>query len=412
MMAYAAQKRKSREHAEMQIKMEEDLINAVKENNITEVEKLLKAGTSPDAAELNRKLYYESKNYLTPLHHAAGIGAADILALLIRFKANVNAKDRFDVTPLHEAAKNGFVSCVRILLEAGADINAPTKYSKTFTGMPYLGGTTPLHLAAEKNRIPCAIELILYGADYNAVDEEGNTSLYIAARNGSSGCVMGHLENAVRMDILSIPNFVTESTALHECVRHGMKECIRELIRRGSDVSHKALNGRSPLHEALSPCICSFDFDVIKDMVLNGYNCDINQKDVCDVATFFIALGANPNIRSRCGEDLIQHELRQNNPISDVLEAIIDVTPNLLPVNNRMAFCLPGACSNGAVSRLVEHYNSIASQPRSLQHLARCAVRRAMGPKRIRKVPYLPLPKIIRDYLLLNNRLITIPHTS
>lgn len=81
MMAYAAQKRKSREHAEMQIKMEEDLINAVKENNITEVEKLLKAGTSPDAAELNRKLYYESKNYLTPLHHAAGIGAADILAL-------------------------------------------------------------------------------------------------------------------------------------------------------------------------------------------------------------------------------------------------------------------------------------------------------------------------------------------
>lgn len=131
-----------------------------------------------------------------------------------------------------------------------------------------------------------------------------------------------------------------------------------------------------------------------------------------DVATFFIALGANPNIRSRCGEDLIQHELRQNNPISDVLEAIIDVTPNLLPVNNRMAFCLPGACSNGAVSRLVEHYNSIASQPRSLQHLARCAVRRAMGPKRIRKVPYLPLPKIIRDYLLLNNRLITIPHTS
>lgn len=83
------------------------------------------------------------------------------------------------------------------------------------SGMPYLGGTTPLHLAAEKNRIPCAIELILYGADYNAVDEEGNTSLYIAARNGSSGCVMGHLENAVRMDILSIPNFVTGKCYYH-----------------------------------------------------------------------------------------------------------------------------------------------------------------------------------------------------
>lgn len=43
----------------------------------------------------------------------------------------------------------------------------------------------------------------------------------------------------------------------------------------------------------------------------------------------------------------------------------------------------------------------MAGQPRRLQHLARCAVRRHLGARCHRAVPKLPLPPPLRRYLQL-----------
>lgn len=74
----------------------------------------------------------------TSLHIAAAHDRNDIVELLLKFGADVNAKSDGGWTPLHNACEKGCVEIVRILLDAGAEINAKL-----------LNGMAPLHLAAQ-----------------------------------------------------------------------------------------------------------------------------------------------------------------------------------------------------------------------------------------------------------------------
>ncbi|KAK7479312.1 hypothetical protein BaRGS_00029390 [Batillaria attramentaria] len=432
--------KKTADQIAKEIREETALIAAVKEKNEAAVQRLLEAGVSPDAREYNRCLYYASENYFSPLHYAAENGSPKIVSMLLRRKANQDAKDRYDVTPLHIAAKHGCAQCVKLLLEAGADCNAATKHPRPGlfleTEMPYPGGSTPLHLAASNNNVLCAVELIWYGADYNLVDEHGRTSLYVAAEKGYSECVMGHLTNAVRIAILSIPVFNSGDTPLHECVRKGMTDCVTELVKLGSDVGHRNVYGLNPLHLALRRE--DFNFDIVKQLVLYGYNVDLDAKDVTglsplhyvcftdsrpqqrrsEVAAFLIAMGANPNIYNKNGESLLISELRQKDPKYDdtILTAIYECTPVLAPLLKviEASRCFKNRPAFGRVRRPVgakyDRYEEIASNPRSLQHLTRCAVRQAMGHKRIRRTPYLPIPPTLKEYLLFGQEVLPYPY--
>jgi ankyrin repeat protein len=57
---------------------------------------------------------------LSLLHVAARAGSDDIVQLLVRKGANMEAKDRYNHTPLHDASVSGNVSVVRVLVEHGA----------------------------------------------------------------------------------------------------------------------------------------------------------------------------------------------------------------------------------------------------------------------------------------------------
>ena len=79
----------------------------------------------------------------TPLHYAATFSKnPEILSLLIKAGADVNAKDACGNTPLHGAASyNENPEILTILLNAGADVNAKND-----------GGTTPLDWATSPPR--------------------------------------------------------------------------------------------------------------------------------------------------------------------------------------------------------------------------------------------------------------------
>lgn len=86
----------------------------------------------------------------TALHIATAHDREDVVELLLRYNADVNAKSDGGWTPLHNACDRGCEKIVRILLKAGAEINSQL-----------LNGITPLHLAAQAGHldvVKCLLE--------------------------------------------------------------------------------------------------------------------------------------------------------------------------------------------------------------------------------------------------------------
>ena len=95
----------------------------------------------------------------TPLHLAVERGMKGVIKELTEKKANLEARDCWDLTPLLQAVLNGDQLAARILLEAGAACNPspPSRYQQT-----------PLHLAVRRNRASLVGILIDNKAELNA----------------------------------------------------------------------------------------------------------------------------------------------------------------------------------------------------------------------------------------------------
>ncbi|KAK3349516.1 ankyrin repeat protein, partial [Lasiosphaeria hispida] len=76
----------------------------------------------------------------TPLHTAAARGNTSGIRLLLKWGAELEARDKDGEAPLHTAARAGKVAAVSLLLDHGANIDARDA-----------GGWTPVHRAAWNN---------------------------------------------------------------------------------------------------------------------------------------------------------------------------------------------------------------------------------------------------------------------
>lgn len=113
--------------------------------HLSVVNLLLDKGANPNIASNN-----DFK--VAPIHSACAISHFEITELLIKYGADVNAKQSRGVTPLHSTAHNGQTSLSKLLIDNGADINAKTD-----------NGQTPLFMANEKNFNETAELIIKYG---------------------------------------------------------------------------------------------------------------------------------------------------------------------------------------------------------------------------------------------------------
>ncbi|MCY3653498.1 MAG: ankyrin repeat domain-containing protein [Cyanobacteria bacterium MAG IRC1_bin_28] len=150
-------------------------------------------------------------SYGTPLHRAASVTHVELVKLLLRHGANVDAEDSSDNSPLHLAIHAGHGDLARLLIEAGADVQARNHAGNTpvqvaaFAGLPEVikllveagspvnlqdqVGDTPLHDAALQGRVEAARALLDAGADIHATNNAGQTPLDLARQNGHESVV-------------------------------------------------------------------------------------------------------------------------------------------------------------------------------------------------------------------------------
>ncbi len=106
----------------------------------------------------------------TALHEAAANGDSALVALLLEYGANDNARTASGLQPLQYAILSGQISVIHLLLEHGVQINP--------TGIP------PLHWAVMRGNYPLTQLLLSYGANIHARAESGRTALHWAALKG------------------------------------------------------------------------------------------------------------------------------------------------------------------------------------------------------------------------------------
>jgi ankyrin repeat protein len=89
----------------------------------------------------------------TPLHWASASGSVEVVQLLLEHGANINAQNRHRITPLYRAWENGHPDVVRVLLERGADVH-----------IRGFNNQTPFQMATSQGRSEIAQLILEHGA--------------------------------------------------------------------------------------------------------------------------------------------------------------------------------------------------------------------------------------------------------
>lgn len=218
------------------------LFEAIKNNDIIKTELCIKKGANINAKKEIAEIYW------TPLAYAIDLGNAKIVTLLIKSGADVNmtvetVTGDYQIQPIHVVVQEKTLTqdieswtnyqgydraeVLDLLIKSGADVNA--RDTDDYTPLIYLmqNLNLPEDLGKKKDwvKVRCADMLIQAGADVNARNDEGFTPLM----------------------------FATVYTATLEYIEPIEKECVDLLIKAGADLNAKNNNGQTALMRALRP---------------------------------------------------------------------------------------------------------------------------------------------------------------
>jgi ankyrin repeat protein len=170
-----------------------------------------------NGADVNRRGDFEiavgADNYrqVEPLKIAVFRGQTEMVALLLRCKADVNVTNEKNQTPLRAAVDYGRKDMVEMLLHANADPNTADADNHY----------TPLHVAVMNRQNDIVALLLEHGAQANVLDYSGNTPLAYA-KTQRPGQSYGYSPEIVRMlhehgaiDDLQRRSFVTANREEH-----------------------------------------------------------------------------------------------------------------------------------------------------------------------------------------------------
>jgi ankyrin repeat protein len=167
-----------------------------------------------DINQLERHLYWGSDinapdpDGNTPLHVASARGRLIVARMLLDGGAKIDALDRNDKTPLYVALMNGRIQLAKLLVQRGAKLDADAMLHEVARNgvadrdvIRFLvanggnvnsrdeNGDTPLHLAVRQGERVVAKHLIDQRADVNAVNRAGEAPLDLAIRRNDKDII-------------------------------------------------------------------------------------------------------------------------------------------------------------------------------------------------------------------------------
>lgn len=280
-----------------------------------------KAAKADDLAKVKRLLdarpewVNEIDGYAhTPLHIAAFYRRNKVAEVLLRYRADINARDLCGQTPLHSAADQfgeNPKEIMELLLLNGAAVNAEDD-----------SGETPLHVAVQS---PAATKtvvevLLAHNANVNARDRSGITPLHNAGNKGVAEVLLAHGADAnVKSHYGDMP--------LHKTRDGGVAEV---LLRHKANIEAMNLDGWTPLYQA----VFLGRIDVARVLLAAGANSNAQDGDEfallhraaqgsVNLVRLLLLYKADINIKTKNGYTPLQLALRRskNKTIVEILLA-------------------------------------------------------------------------------------------
>eukprot|EP00041_Stephanoeca_diplocostata_P027127 m.742593 g.742593 ORF g.742593 m.742593 type:complete len:1300 (-) comp23119_c0_seq3:98-3997(-) len=182
-----------------------------------------------------------------PLHYAASQGNKRAVSNLLhsmseedQYYALLNSQDALGRTALTYAAVSGKLGVVSLLIESGADVDAVDDE-----------GRSALLWAIHSDRPKVVAYLLKKNCDPTRIDNDGKTFLHLCMRCKSTK-VYNQCVKYVEVDSVKNKVDALHMTPLHWAAYYGTLEHAKLLVRLGADPSLVDLEGKTPLHYAVT----------------------------------------------------------------------------------------------------------------------------------------------------------------
>ncbi|KAK2893528.1 ankyrin repeat and SOCS box protein 16 [Channa argus] len=333
------------------------------------------------------------------LRLAASQGHTGCVEELLFRGAEVNA-DPGGTTALHDACIGGHAVCVQLLLSHGAD---PDKLAAD--------GSAPLHLCTSAQSFLCAKLLLEEGADVNVRMRESRlTPLHVAARRGLEEHVDIFLSHGADVLATNQEGETPLNTACSAADRPSdagrYLRVIQRLLDAGADPRTAGRKNHTPLHNACANCSPR----IVDVLLKHGAKADV--ANCAEYTPMDCLLQVAEDYPDQQLEAIARSLLNYGaKPVSPKMLKQCALSPATLEVLLNSYTSVPHCEWMDSLSAETseEHrpffdlVHRSRGQPRSLQHLCRCALRQHLRARCYSVVSRLDIPGSVRDYLLLCN---------